>query len=782
MTALSMSAAEPAQPTGGFQDYRSVSVNKITNNISADRSVKQLAPGVSVVTTPPHSGKKHLQIIGDQLTKSVLSPKTNTRSIIKAAAPEGYVLYESFEDWDGADAEWTPDGWTVEMKGKVTDRDESWIPSAAGNWDPQVPDGKYYYKISWGSDDQDEWLESPYVTVQEGMDLSYWLFLDPAWLFMIDSEHIDWNTFEFIGEPEVAATLQIWAQVEGEDWVMLKDYADDYKNYSYRELAMMSPSDLEKKTVSLADYYGKKTRVAFRMVGYDGNEMFIDAIAIGYPTLDNVSYTTPIDFQYWGPCRSEDIIALDTPIGIYPVFEPITWTNENVAPNVKYTWTYDNADGEQATLTDADELTVTYAPNYTNETTAVNNFYAAPVLLAEADRSTPSQYQAPYTFVQAGGKPERMMANGTMFEATMLPFNLQELGLSLMSVDDSKIGDMSIPVFGYNVNANQYWLNYSLNDTPEEEGDYSHLIAIANLIWPTFEAPLVVNGVNIFGYGLIDDDAELTASICVVGADGSTDYETMERLVTKTIKGSDIIRQDVSKSYMCIPFDFDESAVLQVSDDVMAYFVMFEGFNSDKVSYFAPLQSTLPYPDYQCKGYIINHINLYNHTGRVPYYSTKTMRYVENGEYESCYGAFAMGLDAEYPWLTCETTDVVLPADGTAATVELGSYYDGSKLTVEAPEGVVASVTGRFDKCVLSACLAEGASSVNGNIVVKGPGVEVKIAVSGNAGIDNITVDNNAEVETIYDLSGRAVNPADAAPGVYVAKYKDGSARKLVVK
>lgn len=753
-----------------------VRVNNVNNRLSPKTQVKQLAPGVTLST---RHGIKRVHSLDENLN---ISPRlTKHKSVAKTVAPEGYALYESFEDWDGSDINWVPDGWTVEMKGNV-DRDESWIPSAAGTWEPGVPDGNYYCKIFYGSDTQDEWLISPYVEVEEYMDLSYRLYLEPAFLYIIDSEHLDWSDGSFIGEPEVAATLQIWAQAEGEDWVMLRDYADEYKGYSYIELAMMSPSALEKNQVSLNDFYGKKTRVAFRLVGYDGNIMYLDAVGIGYPTIDDLSYIDPYDTQFWGLTDSPNLQALDAAIAVFPVEQPITWINGNESPNVSYTWTYSDPETHESVVSDdPEELTVVYSPVYKDG--ALDNLYPSPVLRAEAVNCAPSEFQAPYRYFQAGGKPGVPLNDGSDYSLTMLPFSVQQLGLSMLTVDDYTIGALSIPVFGHNANTDQYWLNYSLNGNEEIPGDYSHLLGIANLIWPVNDAPLVVKGVNVYGYGQIAADAELKVTIYGINSDLSILYTDLAVIATTTINGSDIIRQDPeSKCYMCLPFHFDEPAVVQATDEYPAYFVMFEGFNSDKVEYFAPMQSDLPDPNYFIKGYILNEINMGNHIDRDPYYSIKTMRYVEDGEYLDCYGAFAIGLDAEYPWLAGDNSEVVLSADNKTAEVQLDSYYDASELTVEAPQGISATVSGRYNKCVLTVGLDGNAESVEGNIVVKGTGVEFNVPVSATfSGVKDI-VAGNVAVKAVYDIAGRRIDAAEITPGVYIVKYADGSTRKLVIK
>ncbi len=769
---LSLSAAQQLPALQQVRAIDNLQVRNVKNSDRISTSVR-LAPGITL--TKNNSLKKLHTDIPTESSRL----KLPVRNAAKASLPEGYVLYESFEDWDGADYEWTPEGWSVEMNGDV-DRDESWGPGAVAPGLPGPADGDFYYGINFSTGQQDEWLISPYVTVGEGMNLSYWLYLDPIFLFNL--ENVDWDTMSFIGEPEVAANLQIWAQTENEDWTLLRDYFEEYKEYSIDELFNLSPSALEQHSVSLEGFYNKTTRVAFRYVGTDGNTMFIDAIGIGYPALEDISYMSPFETLYWGFTRDWSLTGLSGAIAQYPVYASLTWTNMSYIDGAEFSWTYcDPITGEYLESYDQDELTVTYVPDYRSEAAMRNNFFYPPTLHATAPNSTPGSYTAPYLYFQAGGKPERTLNDGTELECSLLPFNYHELGLGITTVDDATIGDMSIPVFGYNSNTDAYWLNYSLNGEPKEEGDYSHLIGIGNLFMPSSYAPIVINGVNVYGFGLIDKEAELKATIYGVNSEMSNDFNTFTVIATTAIKGSDILAQySDSKGYLCLPFHFDEPAVIKSTEEHPAYFIMLEGFNSDKVEYFAPIQSSIPDPDYICWGYMLNHIDLSNHIDTPAYYSLKPLVYKEDGEYVDPYSAFAMGLDAEYPWLTTDCEEIKLPNDGAAEIIALGSYYDGSQLTVEAPEGVIATVAGRYNKCELTVRLAEPGTIVTGKITVKGPGVEVIIPVNSTTiGVDGIISDNK-DIEGIYDLSGYRIKSTEPTPGIYIVKYTDGTTHKLV--
>ena len=776
MLACSAICMNAASPTVDLQ------MEKATDNlkVTTTKNVTRLAKGVTLSTA---NGIKKLNI-ANYLTDNNRSIKPLHSHIRKAKAPAESVLFESFEGWDGENINWTPEGWTVDMRGEV-ERKESWTPYTPNPMYGlvNVPDGKYGYAVSYGSARQDEWLISPEVDVAEGYTLTYWLFLDPVYLFNIDN--VDWDTLEFTEEPEVAATLQIWAQPAGEEWVMLHDYADDFRGLSFLELSYMTPASMEKKNISLDTFVGKKVKIAFRYVGIDGNTMIIDAISVGYPELDDISYMDPYSTLYWGFGKNWHLSSAGADVAMIPVYEPITWTNLSYHEGAVYEWSYiDPITFEETTDNNPDGLTVAYEPNYSSEATLTNNFIAPPVLNASAPMSTPTSYSAPYLCMQAGGKPTLTFNDASTFEPTLFQFAPHLTDITYITCDDETIGDNAIPVFGYNNHTDQYWLKYSINDEAPLENNFSRLEAIANLFWAS-PAPLVVNGITAYGWGKVDTDAEFTATIYGINSEWSKDIETFTEIASAKLKGADfIVQYPDDKGYICMPFAFENPVVVRATEEHPAFFIMLSGFNSKKVEYFAPLQSSLPDPNYICWGYILNHINLEGLSDRPEYYNIKPMVYKQDGEYVDPYAAFAIGLDAEYPWLTTDVTEVEIPSNGAPVEVKLGSYFDGSKLTVETPAGVEGSVAGRYDKCVLTLRHNDAEVIAEGNVVVKGPGVEVSIPVKEVvAGINDIFTDGNSKEATgIYDLNGRRVNVEEAKAGIYVIKYSDGTAGKTVLK
>lgn len=762
-----MATAAIGMPAAGhgidFQAEKAVGQTRIsTAKPAAQSEVREIAPGVFINKT---NGVKRLEIRKGQnrITPQI---KKSAKTVFKA--PEGHVLFESFEGWDGTAENWLPEGWSIESKTGM-DRADSWQPTAQ-TWYPGPCDGQYYMGVYLTyADNNDEWLITPEVEVGAGNVLDFYAYIEPAYIFSM--ENVDWNTMEYIGDKVVAATLQIWAQPEGGEWAMLYDVADKYKNMSFFDLLNAIPTSLEKYSVSLDGLEGKKARLAFRYVGSEGNSMFIDAVSVGLPTLEGISYTSPLSTLFWGTDDTIERGYLAQSIAMYPVYEALTWENASpYTPGVTYTWTYsDPATREEADYT-GKSLTVTYEPDYTSPTYMRNNFHKLPTLTASADNALPASYTAPFYCLQAGGKSEITFNSGEELTVGLLPFSPVNRNLTHAIVDYESVGDLNCPIFGHDKYTDRWWLEYSYNGEEPAEGDFSRLLGILNFIYPT-EKPLVVSGAHVLGHGRIAADAELTLSI--YGLPASMVFTGTETpLATAKCLGADILSETDD---LVIPFKFDEPFVLKATEEYPYYMVMFSGFNSDKVEYFAPTQSYDPNPDYICHGWLFKHNNINGREG----YGVSPIAYIE-GEEGPMYNAFAINLQGEYPWLTTDTESIELPADGTAAEVALGSYYDGSRLTVEAPAGVEASVAGRYNECVLSLRHNGAAVEVDGDITVKGPGVELSIPVKANSGIADITADHG-EITGIYDLGGRRIEGEPAA-GIYVVRYSDGTAAKKAIR
>ncbi len=748
-----------------------------TSYVKSNKNVKTKKLGKSANITIDGALKR----IENRVGSKRLAPAYVKKAQVAKVAPENAALYESFENNDINDVLWLPEGWT--RQSAVNDTVSTWTiaPGGMPMFGIYPSDGQNTIGINYGNN-QDEWLISPAVQTQEGMLISFNAYLSPMFLYSMNN--VDWDTYEFIGDKVVAATLQVLAKAEGDqDWTLLHDYAEQYKDYSLMELMLADPAGLEAKTVSLGDLAGKKLQIALRYVGSDGNTMIFDEIAIAYPQLSGLTFSEPIDIQYWGFDRSVELKSLDTPVAQIPVYSPVTWTNNTYIDGATFSWKYCDPVTTDWTESDSgDELTLTYIPDYKSENTKRNNLFYPPVLNATAPMASPASATSAYTFFQAGGRPDFVFNTGETLEMSLLPFNFNAQGLSIAVEDVEKYGDATLPIFGHNANTNKYWLDYTLNGEDPEPGDDVQLDGILNFIYPSQTAPLVVNGVDVFAKGVVSDEAEFTIGIYALGFDFVFDPDVMTPIATAKCAGKDFIREPGAQgtnSFLTVPFDFETPAVIKSSDDVAAYVVYLTGFNSDKVEYFVPLQSYHPNPDYLCLGWVTKRIRMNGNTNYR--FTTNPMAYYQNDLGEDMYGAFAIGLHGEHPWLVCDAESAVIPADGTPVNVQLFSYYDGSKLEIETPAGVTATATGRYDQCMLTLSHDDTEVIASGNVVVKAPGLQVSIPVNQSQGVTDAITSADSEVVAIYDLAGRKVSDT-ATAGIYIVKYADGTAKKVTVK
>ncbi|MDE7419335.1 MAG: choice-of-anchor J domain-containing protein [Muribaculaceae bacterium] len=604
-------------------------------------------------------------LIGETSTKIITrnaylespsSARMNARMNASSTLKKGYVIYENFGGWNEKEKYWVPNGWSVEHRGECN-KEYTWTPLKPTVYYPTIADGVYCYCISFDENLQDEWLISPEFTPEKNMLLSYYMRLYPIYFY--DTKNLNHTTGDYDGGKNTLYTLQVLIKEEGEgnDWVLLRDYAEEYKDYNYKELRdACNGTNLEKQTVALDDYVGKSVKIAFRYLGSDGDLIMLDAIGVGYPTLDNVWYMEPTNSLYWGLSRSAAISGMPMDIAYYPANTPITWQNMS-EEDATYSWRYMAKSGTKFEISnDQEELKVSYAAGKQGSTPRL---YETPTLIAEAPERVDGNYRSPVSYFQAGGSPSYSEGNKE-YKFTLFQYPVNYLDISFTSVRDDKLGAYSVPVFGYNEFSDAYWLDYSLNGEAPMEGNFSHLIGVGNVYFASSETPLIVNGMSIYGWGRVEDDAEFTATIYALDSKMHTDYDTFTVIARATIKGKDVEANldKNSKDYLYLPFQFDEPVAVKASEEHPAFLFMLEGFHSEKVEYFAPLQSFHPNEISFPAGYILSEINLQGHIEDGTYRSLKRMQYMENGTYYSQAGIFAIGLDAAYP-LDNEIPDAV---------------------------------------------------------------------------------------------------------------------------
>lgn len=764
LSAIAAGAWADAEQTTTVCSAKSLKVTKIKSSTAVN--VKKLDKTTSVVVKDLPGGLKIKRLNSVRPTQTI-NPVAKAKAMAKA--PGGTSFFESFEEGTFAAT-----GWSTESKGEFTEG-TAWAIAASSSF-IEAPDGSQMASITYSDKAIEEWLISPVVSVDEFESLNFWAYFAPAFFYSMDN--VDWNTYEYIGDRIKIGDLEVCIREEGGEWKQIWSGLDVYKDKSFMDMLTI---DAANYSISLEEFAGKKIQFAFKYWGTDCNTVAIDAVSIAKPSLEGVLILEPFETLYWGTDRSADWSSLNLVLAQEPVLVPLTWDNySDYVEGATYSWKYHDPVTNDYAFTTEETLTATYKPDFTSAFTSRNNLYYAPELTGSAPGASDATYTRGYTYFQAGGKPEFEVTTSSGSKELMtfglLPYPLGVDGHTVTVIDDSTIGDASLPIFGHNANVDKYWLNYSLNGEQPEEGDNVKLNGYCNFVFAPGQ-PLVVTGTHALAIGQITDAAQFRCDIyaCPI-TDAGYVIDDANIIATAYCPASKVLTSDGgTNQYLNIVFDFDTPVIL---DNVKAggYLVKISGFNSDAVTYFAPVQSELPNPAPVCHGYIEKFLTFGSYTGGTRQ-SFTPIAYVE-GEHGAMFNGFAINLDGYYPFIHCETTELEVPVGGNAEVV-LGSYYDGADLTVTAPEGITAQAAGRYDSCILTVSATD--ENAQGDIVLTSHGVEHKIAVKATNGIQSITADD-ATIAEVFTLDGRRIAPEKATKGLYIVRRSDGSTSKAIIR
>jgi hypothetical protein len=329
-------------------------------------------------------------------------------------------------------------------------------------------------------------------------------------------------------------------------------------------------------------------------------------------------------------------------------------------------------------------------------------------------------------------------------------------------------------MYGYSAVTDDYWSSYFLGDDASTEGNYAYIDGIVNVLQTT-DAPLVIHG----GWVMvvckeITADHEFTFDICKMNADGTIG----DVVASATAKGSDL---QLIKSggfmgdYNTLAFEFDQPVALS-SADCEQYAVRLTGIRYSG-EYFAPVHSINDSPEAFRHGYV-QKVVCRDNTPETSLSSVFDMTETNT--------SFAIMLDAEYPWLQSEVSEVALD-DQNIGSLALNSYYSGEQFTVDAPEWLAVTVSGVYDKCVATFAADEtAADATEAEVTLSVPGYSKTIAVKdikAQSGVQSVKIGADKVVKNYFNLSGvNFGNAVPAAPGVYMVRYTDGSVAKMVVR
>lgn len=693
--------------------------------------------------------------------------KQNRASRISASASAG--LRESFEGWDGTTSAWIPEGWTVESNSiEGLSENQKWnVWSPASSQYPSPTDGKCYLSIfvAGSNKPQDETIISPVFTIQEGMQLTFDLYTLTPYYYNWDyynAEEMTFSKFEPVGD------VCVLIREEGaQEWTQIYSLTEANTGKTALEMTCSTSGMLEQISVSLAGYAGKNVQIAFRYYGTDCDTLFIDNIFADFPPMPLEPYLEPFETQFFGFNKSASWSVAGVPVAIYPVYTDLVWQNYTYVPEATYLWSYyDQENSSTATSDDPDMLTLNYKPNFSTLSTTINNFITPPSLRGMAPGYRETVFECAHPLMQLGGKAEVTFNDGTTDVYGILPFDPMVSGLT-QALTEEDAGTAGIPVFGHGEGVDDFWTKYTF-DEPATETEFVTLDAIMNFIYPS-ASPLVVHGAHMLAMGKVTEEAEIKFEI--LGLTEDYDISVAPVITSAVCKGTDIITFEFgSTDYLTVCAEFDTPIALDNS--YAAYVIRISGFRGAGIQRFSPMLSEFPHP-YLCHGWIEKTIT-HESMPRKSWSSVATIQ----GEYGDLMSAFAINLDGEYPYLHSDV-DKITVAEGVV-TVPMQSYYDGSELTVEVPNGISAKITGRYGDTELKVNATTPEAITSEKITVTGPGVKKVFELTKLAGVAAPDADYADAVPVSYFTpDGRAIDPAEATGGIFIVKYSDGSVRKL---
>lgn len=753
--------------------------------------------GTVSAKTPAFKDTPKTEFGRQNINPQAVGKKLANKPLKAAETPEGTVLYEDFEEWDGTDKNWQPEGWTFNHK-KVQAGHPLWAPYAYDPYDPVNYPSTTYIFFSF-TEPVDEWMISPEFEAKAGMSLMTDVYNAGSYYFDIDAEMFtsDINSIKKVNDFIIHITTD-----GGNTWTKLYSVADELMSHNYKKAyEYWDRHGWETVTLDLSDYVGKKAKIAFQIVGDPVNmnnpgeeptseAAGVDNIRVGYPIVQ-VSYQKPLSSLYFG--LNDDDLFVPGTIMVAPVFEPVTFTNTSSTPGAWYTWSYEHTDG-MLTSENQEELVVTYKTNHENESTSRNNLYEMPVLTGAGDLFSDTSFSLP-GFVQAGGRAEYEILYTDTDEREVL-----QLGMSVadpVTEGTRTYADVTVPYFGYNNESDRYWTcrvfginsNEYDKDYRGNDNEWSRLTHYGNFFY-TSDAPLVIDGIRTnaygrgFGPGGTMPNAKFKAEIYFI----NDQFEISETPnYSFELKGSDVkvYNRNATNHILYLNFKFDKPLVIS-SKDCQAFLVAISGFrDADNIDYFSPEMSQYDNPD----GLGLGWYGLKTKWGGIELplsWSAVANHTEENEPAGEQFISFYIMLDAYYPWLeNKESADSYDIAANKSVSLSFDSYHDGDSLEFEGlPSWLTASAEGRYDKTkVTFTALPTAPESGSASVKVLSHGVSkvVKFTIGNSAINDIIGSDAEGPVE-FYNLNGVRVPANKLEPGVYIKRQGNTSTKVLIGK
>ena len=724
---------------------------------------------------------------------NVINPRFAQKKAIKVAAeagslPQGYTLYEDFEEWDGTES-WQPEGWTFDHK-VVEAGHPLWRAYGYDALDPVNYPSSCYIFFHF-TQPVDEWLITPEFSVEDGMIFSADCFNAGTYYYDIDAEMF---TSKINSIRKVNDFIIHISTDNGKTWTPLYSIPDQMSAEGYTlAYQYWDRHGWETIQIDLSDYAGETAKIAFQIVGdkAPGDESSessgVDNVMVGYPGV-NVSYQRPFPALFYGLTDTD--LQIPGTFMVVPVHHPVVFPNSSDTKGATYFWKVDHTDGEYIDDSQGD-LTVTYGTNHETEVTSRNNIYEMPVLNGSGQFLAEKEYKLP-GFIQAGGRGE--------YQIKYSDTDIEWLTFGLSVADPQTEGtrtyaDMTVPYFGYNQESDRYWtcktFGLTINEY-EQEGyrnsttDWSKLTHYANFFY-TSDHPIVIEGIRTnaygrgFGYNGLLTGAKFTAEIYFIG-DDYVISETPNYSID--LKGEDVtvIDRYSTNHILTLNFKLDEPIAIS-NKDCQAFVVAITGFHDpDHIDYFSPEMSANDNPDGLALGWTGKLTRWGDY--QLPLSWGPVLNHTEETEAEGGQLiSFYIMLDAAYPWLQGEDEVTVQPNE--EVTLKFDSFYEAKDLTVEGmPEWLtLVSRSGKYGETNFT-FKSTTDKDATAKVTFKSLGVEKVVTINNGKGsldgVDSIEIDSENGPARYYNLQGIEVqNPA--AGGIYF-KVTGDKVTKVLVK
>lgn len=723
---------------------------------------KLFLPGIALAvalsagaqTAPVES---HAQLRGTVPTSFRVARHGDAKQVISRAELREHTLFEGFEGrgsgYSPSADNWLPEGWEDvsqaghEPSSSVFTNDLTWVVTnnegkGYMNAFSGINFAFIYVDKAYGehvvTEYQDEWLMLPEVTVQEEDFLFFQLMYNPGYtLYNYDTREFDCRN----SMVEVNVSTD-----NGETWKALWNCADEAAKLSYDELfASLSGHNVwEPIYIDLADYVGKKVKLAFRYYGRLGYDVALDDVIVGIPA-PSAAYELPNGI--FRPAFSQETTRMSNPMMLAPNDTETTWVNNSINSR-RFEWTYTDPENLSATTTsDSRDLVLPgYPAGSEVMTPSLTSFFGS-------NSSTP--HQLDFAKMLAGGRLTGTDETGKEMEFGVANYDYL--------YPDARVAFNR--TIGFDTETTDRWDTY-LGQTPTS---YDFVTSIGSLY---LRAPkpygLEYVYISVFAPS-VADDTELTLHVLQLTDDGI--YAPVSIVAEATVTGKEIAATADAGSYRHLMFDLSDYA-LTVDYPVMVYVTGFNQDNGDQI-YFPYVRTA---DQMLMRSYI--GFDYWDDTYQEWYTQFGDLGTMPWGDGMRVSGIL-MGLGASYPTLnyyalsTLEPS-VNLPKEGGEFTVKVETSHRGELIRLfdelrNKPEGIKYYVGAADVENVYEVRVVVPAATFNDDKTTKYrlavPGAELPLTVNQAGDPDYVGVTGVEAGATTVDVHGKTitVSVAEAA-------------------